>query len=39
MQWYMYLIINVIVFSLATLYQRTILKKSRDPVVAYVVLT
>lgn len=37
MQWYMYLIINVIVFSLATLYQRTILKKSRDPVVAYVV--
>jgi len=37
MQWYWYLIINVCVFSLATLYQRVILKNSRDPVLFYVV--
>jgi drug/metabolite transporter (DMT)-like permease len=37
MQWYVYLIINVCVFSSATLYQRVILKNSRDPVLFYVV--
>src|SRR5688572_22137968 len=37
MEWYWYLIINVCVFSLATLYQRIILKNSRDPVMSYVV--
>lgn len=37
MPWYFYLIINVCVFSLATLYQRVILKNSKDPVVFYVI--
>lgn len=37
MPWYAYLIINVCVFSLATLYQRVILKNSKDPVIFYVV--
>ncbi len=37
MVWYHYLIINVIVFSLATLYQRTLLKNSKDPIVSYVI--
>lgn len=37
MQWYSFLVISILVFSLATVYQRTILKNSRDPAVAYVV--
>lgn len=37
MQWYWYLIINICVFSLATLYQRIVLKNSPDPVVYSVV--
>ena len=37
MEWYVYLIINVVVFSLATIYQRSILKNSKDPVIFYVV--
>lgn len=37
MPWYVYLTINVCVFSLATLYQRVILKNSKDPVIFYVV--
>lgn len=37
MPWYFYLIINVCVFSLATLYQRVILKNSKDPVIFYVI--
>jgi drug/metabolite transporter (DMT)-like permease len=37
MEWYWYVAINIVVFSLATLYQRMILKDSRDPVVIYVV--
>lgn len=36
MEWYWYLIINVCVFSLATLYQRVILKNSPDPIVYFV---
>ncbi len=37
MPWYFYITLNVIVFSLATLYQRVILKNSRDPVLFYIV--
>ena len=37
MPWYVYLIINVCVFSLATLYQRVILKNSKEPVIFYVI--
>lgn len=37
MPWYFFVTINVVVFSLATIYQRIILKGSRDPVVVYVV--
>lgn len=37
MQWYWYIVINIVVFSFATLYQRMLLKNSRDPVVIYVV--
>lgn len=37
MAWYSYLIINICVFSLATLYQRMILKNSKDPVLYYVI--
>lgn len=37
MEWYWFIVISVIVFSLATLYQRTILENSRDPVVYYIV--
>ena len=37
MEWYWYLVINVCVFSLATLYQRVVMKNSPDPVVYSVV--
>src|SRR5688572_4715342 len=37
MEWYWYLIVNICVFSLATLYQRVVLKNSPDPVVYSVV--
>lgn len=37
MEWYWYVILNVCIFSLATLYQRIILKDSRDPVVVYII--
>jgi drug/metabolite transporter (DMT)-like permease len=37
MEWYWYLIINICVFSLATVYQRSILKHSKDPALFYVV--
>ncbi len=37
MPWYVYLIINVCVVSLATLYQRVILKNSKEPVIFYVI--
>jgi len=37
MQWYYYLIINVTIFSLATLYQRVVLKNSKDPILFYIV--
>lgn len=37
MQWYWYLVINVCVFSLATIYQRAILKTSKDPVIFYII--
>lgn len=37
MEWYWYLIINICVFSLATVYQRAILKNSKDPALFYVV--
>lgn len=37
MEWYWYLVINICVFSLATIYQRTILKHAKDPVIFYVV--
>lgn len=37
MPWYFYITINVIIFSLATLYQRVILKNSKDPVLFYII--
>lgn len=37
MEWYWYLVINICVFSTATLYQRIVLKNSPDPVVYSVV--
>ena len=37
MEWYWYVVLNICIFSLATIYQRTILRDSRDPVVYYVV--
>lgn len=37
MEWYWYLVINIFVFSLATIYQRTILKHAKDPVLFYII--
>lgn len=37
MEWYWYLVINVCVFSLATIFQRAILKNSKDPVIFYII--
>lgn len=37
MEWYWYLVLNICVFSLATLYQRIVLKNSPDPVVYSVI--
>ncbi len=37
MEWYWYIVINVFVFSLATTYQRVVLKNSPDPVVYSIV--
>lgn len=37
MPWYFYITVNVIIFSLATLYQRVILKNSKDPVLFYII--
>lgn len=36
MEWYWYLIINIIVFSLATVFQRAVLKNAKDPAVSYI---